>query len=89
MQVVNKDTRRVEIIKDEEFDEEKLSEAVNDFCIAGWFLKDKEGNEVPCTRDNKLLLMGKMPRFARWINKCLTELREATEKEAEAERKNL
>lgn len=89
LQVLNKKTRRMEIVRDEDIDGEKLTEMINDHCIARWLLYDKNGKEVPCTREMKNILMGKMPPFAAWIDECLEKLREFDQKEKESERKNL
>jgi hypothetical protein len=42
-----------------------------DYCITGFRnLFDGEGNEILCTRENKMKLMS-VPRFERFILKCL------------------
>jgi len=71
-----------------EIDEDLLVEEINDFCIFNWRLLDTQGNEIPCTRENKNLLMGKEPRFAEWAAECLEQLRRDAELIKEKEEKN-
>lgn len=59
----------------EEIDEEKQSEAIWDFCIRDWEeICDQEGKAIPCTREMKVLLMGKSPEFARAVGEGLQTL---------------
>jgi hypothetical protein len=51
--------------------EKKERELIWDFAIQDWQgVLDKEGNEIPCTLENKLRLMS-IPRFARFIGRCI------------------
>lgn len=78
----NPQTRQMQRVKD--FDptpEERdmFNEEVWDFSIVDWFLLDKNKEPIPCTRENKCLLMRKSPKFASWVASCLEQLREALE----------
>ena len=78
----NPQTRSMQRVKD--FDptpEERdmFNDEVWDFSITDWLLYDTKGEEIPCTRDNKSMLMRKSPKFASWIASCLEELRESIE----------
>ena len=51
--------------------ERKERELIWDFAIQDWQgIMDQDGNEIPCTLENKLRLMN-IPRFARFIGRCL------------------
>lgn len=67
---------------------EQLDAAVNDYCIAGWRLVTPDGDEIPCTRENKLKLIEGSPEFSSWLNKCLKQLRGDQLKAGESEQKN-
>lgn len=59
-----------------------------DYCIVGlenFF--DAKGNEITCTRENKLRLMS-LPVFDRFIARCLQLLSESGVKASEAQGKN-
>lgn len=48
-----------------------------DKIIVNWeYLYDKNGNEIPCTIDNKLLLLNKSLKFIDFINSSLEHLRQ-------------
>ena len=71
-----------------EIDEDAMSEEINDFCIVDWHLLDTDGNEIPCTRENKCLLMDYDPKFSTWAAECLEKIREDEEKKRREEEKN-
>ena len=51
--------------------ERKERELIWDFAIQDWQgILDQDGNEIPCTLENKLRLMN-IPRFARFIGRGL------------------
>jgi hypothetical protein len=84
-------TRQMQRVKD--FDptpEERdlFNEEVWDFSITDWVLYDKDKNLIPCTRENKCLLMRKSPKFANWVASSLEQLRESIEIIKEEETKN-
>jgi len=61
-----------------------------DYCIAGWSnLKNKKGgSDIPCTTENKALLMVKVPAFAMFVNNALERLRKDNEIQTVAAQKN-
>ena len=71
-----------------EIDEDLFTEEINDFCIVEWRLLDTEGNEIPCTREYKNLLMLHNPQFSDWAAECLEQLRSDIKKKKEEEEKN-
>lgn len=76
-----KDGRRITY---EVTDEEKQNELLWDFCIVDWEnLFDKEKKPIPCTKENKLLLMDKSIKFANFIGDCLKKI---TDTGAESEK---
>lgn len=82
-------TRIAQKIKEEHVNERELNALLWDFCIVDWRnLLDKAGQPIPCTREMKLLLMGKSPTFFRFISESLDKLREIETAEQEAREKN-
>lgn len=63
------------------------NELLWDFVIVDWSgMVDAEGEAIPCTKENKILLMGKSIRFAGYVADCLDKLstdRELLERESE------
>ena len=86
--------KRVEFKNGQRYEVEDVNEALRgemlwDFSIVNWEkFFDAQGKEIPCTRENKILLMGKSPRFANFVASCLQELRDKQEAEVLAQRKN-
>lgn len=60
-----------------------------DYAITAWRLLDTIGAEIPCTRENKTILMRKSAAFALYANECLERLREHEEEQKEIDQKNL
>lgn len=78
--------QRYEII---DLDEDLFAEAVWDYSIQDWGgVYDESGAEIPCTRENKIMLMNKSPVFARIYEDRLKVLRELLEDHAKASEKN-
>ena len=62
-----------------------------DFCIVGWenLFSDAEKTKlIPCTTENKILLMGKSIKFSRFVSDCLEQLASIEKDEAEQIEKN-
>lgn len=78
----------VERIEYRDVDEEKLTELINDYCIVDWSLVDTEGNQIPCSTENKNLLMLHHPKFSNWASKCLRRIRKDNELVEELLEKN-
>jgi len=69
-------------------DDEKLADAITTRCIANWYLLDAEGEEIPCTDENKLLLTGHSPEFSSFISESLEKLKKDKEEKTKEEEKN-
>lgn len=73
----------------EEVDDEKQNELFWDRVIVDWSgLYDGKGEEIPCTKDNKMLLMLKSVKFAKFIGDSLKELSDSETEVEELNRKN-
>jgi len=73
----------------EEVDEDLQNELFWDAAILDWEnLIDGKGNPIPCTPENKALLMLKSLKFARFVADGLKALSDAEIEEAEAAEKN-
>jgi hypothetical protein len=59
----------------EDTNDELYRELLWDFCIVDWKgFANKSGIEIPCTKENKLLLMGKSVDFAKFVGDSLEKL---------------
>jgi hypothetical protein len=89
--VINKLTRKMD--RWEGFDqtpeqERRERELIWDHAIQEWEgILDKDGNEIPCTLENKLKLMN-IPQFARFVGRCLQLISGANAGAAEEAGKN-
>lgn len=73
----------------DETDERKLSELLWDFCIVDWaYIVDANGQQIPCNKEMKLLLMGRSPDFFSMVSGHLHKLRSVERQEAEDLEKN-
>ena len=68
--------------------DELFNEMFWDTQIVSWNLVDPEGKEIPCSKENKLLLLGNSNEFATWIMKCVTQLNEDNSKRIKDAEKN-
>lgn len=60
-----------------------------DYCIVGWTgLTDVNGEDIPCTAENKALLMSGSPQFAEIVRERMERLQEENAKRAEDAEKN-
>lgn len=58
-----------------ESDDEKHQRLLWDFCIVDWEnIYDAKGKKIPCTIENKLLLMKHSIPFATFVGECLEKL---------------
>jgi hypothetical protein len=72
----------------EEMDSEAFNEKLWDFCIIDWVgFADKNGNRIECTKENKILLMGKSVAFSEFVADRLERLRKIETEEKETEEK--
>lgn len=79
-QLHNKVDRKIELISDVDDDDnkrQKYNEELWDFVITDWKLLDQNAEEIPCTKENKILFMSKSPKFATFVGEKLEELRES------------
>jgi len=58
----------------DDLNEDRLNELLWDYQIVNWHIEDPDGNEIPCTLENKLLLMSNSTEFAEWIIERLNQL---------------
>ena len=73
----------------EEVNEELQNELFWDHCILAWEnLYDSKEVEIPCTKENKVLLMTKSAQFAKFISDSLETLNKDEAAQAEAAEKN-
>ena len=73
----------------EEVNEELQNELFWDHCILAWEnLYDSKEVEIPCTKENKVLLMTKSAQFAKFISDSLETLNKAEAAQAETAEKN-
>ena len=73
----------------EDTNDDLQNELVWDCCIMAWenFL-DVKGNEIPCTKENKVLLMSKSTKFAKFVADSLKQIQDDEAKEKTASEKN-
>jgi hypothetical protein len=73
----------------EDIDEELQNELFWDHCIVAWEkFVDSKGTMIPCTKANKVLLMTRSVKFARFVAEKLKELADDDAMRAEAAEKN-
>ena len=79
---------RVTYIDQTPAQEKKERELIWDFAIQDWKgVLDTDGNEVPCTTENKLLLMNNV-QFARFVGRCLQLITSSAEERKKLQEKN-
>ncbi len=69
-------------------DQKKRDMLRYDYCIADWCGLTENGDEVPCTPENKYNYMKKSPEFSAFVGMKIKKLNQLIEQRAEAERKN-
>jgi hypothetical protein len=71
----------------EQIDHDLRNELLWDFVIVDWSgIIGVDGEDIACTKQNKIMLMGKSIRFAGYVAECLDKLavdRELLERESE------
>lgn len=68
--------------------DELYNEMFWDARIANWNFCQPDGNQIPCTKENKLLLLGGSTEFAAWVMRCLEKLERDQRARAEKLEKN-
>lgn len=72
-----------------EIDQDLQNEMYWDASIVSWEgLQDRNGAEIPCTRENKVLLMTRSKKFLEFVVESLQKLNEDEAARREAEAKN-
>jgi len=80
--------------KAERFDVEEVNEDLQnelfwDQSIVSWEnFVDGNGKEIPCTKENKILLMSKSVKFAQFIGDCIKQMADDEKFQAEQSEKN-
>lgn len=73
----------------EKADEDLQNELFWDAVILNWEkFFDVNGKEIPCTKENKILLVSRSARFVKFVNDCLQTLDEDEAVRAEKAEKN-
>lgn len=80
---------KVHRIEYEDMNDDKFSDSMWDYVIVNWNILDKAGKKIPCTRENKLLLMGNSIEFAKFVSDNLAKLTEDERIIEEQDIKNL
>ena len=90
-----KTTRReVEYKRGQRFEVERIDEELQtqltwQWCILDWEgLYDYKDEIIPCTEDNKVLLMLNSPQFSKWVVDCLDRLNDDNVERVESAEKN-
>lgn len=82
-------TGRPHRLQSEDRDERRLTELLWDFCIVDWEnIYDAKSQPIVCTREMKLLLMGRSPQFFAHVTGYLDQLRLVEQQAAEDLEKN-
>lgn len=73
----------------EEINDDLQNELFWDAVILNWEkFFDAKGKEIPCTKENKILLVSRSARFVKFVNDCLKTLDEDEAVRAEKAEKN-
>ena len=80
--------------KAERFEFEKVNDDLQnelfwDHVIQSWenFI-DSKGEKIPCTKENKILLMSRSAKFVKFVSECLKQMADDDAAQAEALEKN-
>ena len=88
--VEKKPSKRNQIIPDIEIKNELRARLRWDYCIVDWeYIQDANGNEIPCTAENKFVLMDESSFFNSIVSGFLETITEEQERLARAELPNL
>ena len=88
---VDKKTRqqqRVTYFDPTEAQKALFDEEMWDISISEWFLVKPNGEEIPCTRENKVVMMRYCPAFSARVNQELEKMQEDIKGYVEASEKN-
>lgn len=88
---INDKTRQMErIVYSHTKDPNLRNELYWDYIIVDFkgFKNKNSGDDIPCTKENKILLMGRSPQFARFVVDKIEEMSNAANVRDEEVRKN-
>lgn len=71
------------------FDEQKREELLIDHIITDWEIKTPDGEDIPCTKENKIKMMFGSVEFNNFVNECLEILGGEKEQNDRNSEKNL
>jgi hypothetical protein len=86
--VPNPKTRQLERLEYMDGDHDRYVEVLVDYTITDWHLITADGQEIPCTTENKLLLHNESPNFKEAYDRFMDILREERARRQESETKN-
>ncbi|HSW62170.1 MAG TPA: hypothetical protein VLH56_02445 [Dissulfurispiraceae bacterium] len=90
--VLNSRTKAMEIVTVyEQTAEQEQAERVEfwDNAISDWtFIDPRTKEAIPCTAENKYLLITRVPAFLRWVNRCMSLLSGVSAEADKAAEKN-
>lgn len=89
--VFDNKSRQAQIVKDFELNDkqqEQFFELTWDYSISKWYFVTPDGDEIPCTKENKMLLMKNEPRFSVWANQCVDSMKDALQDVSKSAEKN-
>lgn len=75
--IVNTLSKKMETVQDIDIPDEKiaaLGDLYIDYQISNWNLVEPDGEEIPCTLENKKILMNGEPMFNAWVTARLNKL---------------
>ena len=74
----------------EDVNEDLSNELFWDHVIVAWEnFFDAKKKPIPCTTENKMMLISRSSKFMKFVSDCLKDLAEAEAEDAKAEEKNL
>jgi len=73
----------------EDINDDLEIELMNDFAITNWHLVTPTGEDIPCTKEDKNLMMRRSVEFASFVTSCLQKLNEKFSLFQEEQEKNL
>ena len=79
--------KRGQYVIDRKVNTEKQNHLLWDYCIVDWGELNVDGTSLPCTTENKILLMNGSPQFLSFYAVCMEQLEDITPTEG-TKRKN-
>jgi hypothetical protein len=73
----------------DEVDDKKQSQMIWDYCITAWEgIYGKDGKDIPCTAENKYMMMQKSQPFAKFVTESMQKLNSDEEEQKTESEKN-